>query len=67
MTPNSLFDCKDNSQINSLIKELWKKHPQYTETDIRRAIKECCDKLKDPILKEELIECVSSNIRWLNI
>ncbi len=67
MIPDLFFDCEDLTQINSLVKELWEKHPQYTETDIRRAIKDCCDKLKGTPTKEEFFECVSGSIRWINM
>jgi hypothetical protein len=67
MTPDAFFDCKDTAQVDSLVKELWKKFPQYTETDIRRAIKVCCDNLKDQTTKEKFIECAESNLHWLDI
>jgi hypothetical protein len=67
MTSESTFDCNDLTQIESLVKELWKIYPQYTDTDIRRAIKVCYDNFKTPTTKEKFMECVGNNIRWLNI
>ena len=54
MRAESTFDCNDLTQFESLVKELWKIYPQYTDTDIGRAIKVCCDNLKTPTTKKNL-------------
>ncbi len=67
MEQDSSFDCNNITQFNELVKEMWKKHPQYTETDIRRAIKVCCDNTKAPTEKEKFIVCIENNLHWLNM
>jgi hypothetical protein len=56
--------CEEPWEVDYILKVIRRDHPTIAETNIRKAISECCKTIQAPRFRDQFLNCLE---RWLNI